>query len=306
MPLKQEWKQQLVDTERKCKYMRKTMLFVPGNNPAMVQNAGILGASTIIFDLEDAVAQDEKDAARNLLKNALESIEFEKCQRTVRINALDTAHWENDISSLASSGVDGFVVPKVERAADMQRVDELLEKEFPGNELYLIPLIESALGVENVFEILKASKKIVAVFFGGEDYTANTGALRTKEGKEIFYARNRIVNAATACMVEAIDTPFTDVNDLTGLERDVMTAKELGFSGKAAISPNHCSIIQNGFYPTEKEISYAKDVIEVAERASVEGKGVISLYGKMIDKPIVLRAIKVLKSVGMECDFTYE
>lgn len=286
--------------------MRKTMLFVPGNNPAMVQNAGILGASTIIFDLEDAVAQDEKDAARNLLKNALETIEVVNCQRTVRINALDTPYWENDILYLASSGVDGFVIPKIEKAADIKQVDELLEKEFPGNGIYLIPLIESALGVENVFEILKASKKIVAVFFGGEDYTANTGALRTKEGKEIFYARNRIVNAATACMVEAIDTPFTDVNDLKGLEKDVITAKSLGFSGKAAISPNHCSMIQTGFYPTEKEISYAKDVIEVAEQASAEGKGVISLYGKMIDKPIVLRALKVLKSVGMECDFSYE
>lgn len=286
--------------------MRTTMLFVPGNNPAMVQNAGILGANTIIFDLEDAVAQDEKDSARQLLENAFKKIDYINCEKTVRINSLDTPFWEEDLIVLASSGVDGFVIPKSEKAKDIEAVVSVMEKIAPKNNIYLIPLIETALGVENVFEIIEASSKVKAVFFGAEDYTANTGAKRTKEGKEIFYARSRIVNAAAACMVEAIDTPFTDVNDLEGLEKDILFAKDLGFSGKASISPGHCSIIQNLFYPDEKEIQYAKSVLEVVKSAAEEGKGVISLNGKMIDKPIVMRALKVLKSAGMESDFTYE
>ncbi len=286
--------------------MRTTMLFVPGNNPAMVQNAGILGANTIIFDLEDAVAQDEKDSARQLLKNAFRQINYINCEKTVRINSLDTPFWEEDLIALATSTVDGLVIPKAEKAEDIETVVSVLQKIAPQNNIYLIPLIETALGVENVFEIIKASSKIKAVFFGAEDYTANTGAKRTKEGKEIFYARNKIVNAAAACMVEAIDTPFTDVNDIEGLEKDILLAKDLGFSGKASISPSHCSIIQNLFYPDEKEIQYAKSVLEVVKSATEEGKGVISLNGKMIDKPIVMRALKVLKSAGMESDFTYE
>ena len=286
--------------------MRTTMLFVPGNNPAMVQNAGIFGANTIIFDLEDAVAQDEKDSARQLLKNAFKRIDYINCEKTVRINSLETPFWEEDLIVLATSGVDGLVIPKSEKSIDIETVVNLLEKIAPNNDIYLIPLIETALGVENVFEIIKASSKVKAVFFGAEDYTANTGAKRTKEGKEIFYARSKIVNAAAACMVEAIDTPFTDVNDLKGLEKDTLFAKDLGFSGKASISPNHCSIIQNLFYPDEKEIEYAKRVLEVVKSATDQGKGVISLSGKMIDKPIVMRALKVLKSAGMESDFTYE
>ena len=286
--------------------MRTTMLFVPGNNPAMVQNAGILGADTIIFDLEDAVAQDEKDAARCLLNNALGSNDYGNCEKTVRINSLDTPYWKEDVEILAGSGIDGLVVPKSENPEDIEKIEELLNKVSPDNDIYIIPLIETALGVENVFEILKSSDKVAAVFFGAEDYTANTGAKRTKEGNEIFYARNKIVNAASACMVEAIDTPFTDVNDMVGLEKDTIFAKSLGFSGKASISPNHCSTIKRVFYPDEKEIAYAKRVIEVVKKAAKEGKGVVSLDGKMIDKPIVMRANKILKSAGIEGGYSYE
>ncbi len=275
------------------------MLFVPGNNPSMVQNAGILGADTIIFDLEDAVAQTEKDSGRFLLKNALSQLKYPQCDITVRINAVDTPFWQDDLRSLVGSGIDGLVIPKVEKAEDINLIEQFIEALSPDSQLYFIPLIETAKGVEEVYAILQASDRIEAVFFGAEDYTANTGAKRTKEGNEIYYARSRIVNAAAACMVDAIDTPFTDVDDLDGLEKDTLFAKQLGFSGKAVISPRHCSLIKRVFFPSIDEIEYAKRVLDVVVEADKAGKGVISLDGKMIDKPIVMRAHRVLRTAGM-------
>lgn len=277
--------------------MKTVLLFVPGNNPAMVQNAGILGADTLIFDLEDAVAQTEKDSGRQLVKHALSQLRYPGCELTVRINSLDTDYWRDDIKLLSEVNLDGLVVPKVESAEQIEEVVAYLETVCPENPLYLIPLIETAKGVEEVYEILKASRRIVGVFFGAEDYTANIGSKRTKEGNEILYARNRIVNAAAACMVEAIDTPFTDVDDFEGLSEDVQLARSLGYTGKASISPRHCQTIKEGFAPTEEEILYAKRVIETVREAEARGIGVFSLDGKMIDKPIVMRAERVLDRI---------
>ncbi|MCG8484814.1 MAG: CoA ester lyase, partial [Clostridia bacterium] len=161
-------------------------------------------------------------------------------------------------------------------------------------------------GIENVFEILSSSSRIKAVLFGAEDYTADIGAKRTKKGVEIMYGRSRIVNAATAAMVEAIDTPFTDIDDFEGLKEDVQFAKDIGFSGKAVISPRHCSIVKELFSPSQEEIDYALKVINAIQKAKEEGKGVVSLDGKMIDAPIVNRANKVLKLSGLEGVWNYE
>lgn len=287
--------------------MRTTMLFVPGNNPAMVQNAGILGADSIIFDLEDAVAHEEKDAARILVRNALINIDYGNCETTVRINSLEYSKWEKDIKEIVKGKPDGIVIPKAESIESIKAVERVLEEQGDlARNIILIPLIETAMGIERVFEILRSSSRVKAVIFGAEDYTANIGAKRTKKGIEIMYGRSRIVNAATATMVEAIDTPFTDVDDLEGLKEDVRFAKALGFSGKAIISPRHCSIVKEIFSPSPEEINYALKVIDSIQKAKKEGKGVVSLDGKMIDAPIVNRANRVLKLAGMEGVRNYE
>lgn len=286
--------------------MGSTLLFVPGNNPAMVQNAGILGADTIIFDLEDAVSREQKDAARRLLTRALTALDYGDCETSVRINAMDTPFWEQDLMAVAKAGVDGIVVPKAERAEDLKRIAGILDEIEGAEGVFLIALVESALGVENVYEIATATPRLRGVFFGAEDYTADIGAARTKESAEILWARGRIVNGAAAAGVEAIDTPYTDVEDLEGLKADTRFAKGLGFDGKASISPRHCAHIREIFMPGEAEVRQALRVIEAVKAAEAAGKGVVSLDGKMIDKPIVLRALKVLKSAGIKEAFQYD
>ncbi len=286
--------------------MGTNLLFVPGNNPAMVQNAGILGADTVIFDLEDAVSGEQKDAARKLLKMALESITYEGCETSVRINAMDTPYWEMDLKIVAEAGIDGLIIPKAEHGKDIERISDILDT-IPGADgVFLIPLVESALGVENVYGIASSSKRVRGVFFGAEDYTADIGAVRTKGGEEILWARGRIVNGAAAAGVEAIDTPFTDVEDIEGLKKDTLFAKALGFDGKASVSPRHCGLIREIFYPGDEEIRYAIRVIDTVKEAEKTGKGVASMDGRMIDKPIVLRALKVLRAAGIKEDFRYE
>lgn len=286
--------------------MGANLLFVPGNNPSMVQNADILGADTVIFDLEDAVARDQKDAARKLLQKALQSMAYEGCETSVRINAMDTPFWKEDLLAMAEARVQGLVIPKAERAEDLKKISDILD-EVPGAEgIFLIPLVESALGVENVYEIAKSTKRIRGIFFGAEDYTADIGTSRTKEGAEILWARGRVVNGAAAAGVESIDTPFTDLEDMEGLRADTLFAKGLGFDGKASISPRHCGIIKEIFRPKEEEVAHARRVIEAVKAAEEAGKGVVSMDGKMIDKPIVLRALRVLSAAGIKEDFCYE
>lgn len=279
--------------------MRTTMLFVPGNNPAMVQNAGILGADSIIFDLEDAVSPEEKDAARILVRNALMSVDYGNCEKTVRINSVESPGWKDDIREIAKGRLDAIVLPKAEKVEMVKEVETILDQ-AGGHDTAIIPLIETAGGIERVFDILCCSSRIKEVIFGAEDYTASIGAKRTKEGAEILYGRCRIVNAAAAAGVDAIDTPFTDVDDIEGLKEDALFARSMGFKGKALISPRHCSIVKEIFAPTKEEIEYALKVIEAITEAEKQGKGAISLQGKMIDAPIVARARRVLELAGME------
>ena len=190
---------------------------------------------------------------------------------------------------------------KVGCAADVKIVADFitqLEKEFGMEEggVKMIPLIETALGVENAYEIASADSRVTAIFLGGEDFTADMRCKRTKEGTEIFYARSRMVLAARAAGVDVYDTPWTDVEDYDGLIEDAKFAKSLGFTGKSSISPRHIPFINEVFSPTEEEIQYARDVFACIEKAKAEGKGVVSLRGKMIDAPIVARARQVLEA----------
>lgn len=282
---------------------RRTMLFLPGNNPNMVMNGAFLGADSLIFDLEDAVAPDQKDAARELVKNALTSLDFSGCEIIVRINALDTPYWEQDVEEMIPLKPDVLMPTKVSGAAYIHQLEEKIaaEEEKNGIEVghtKIIPLLETTLGIENAFEIALSSKRMAALYLGAEDLTADLRCQRTKEGNEIAYARGRMVCAARAAGIEAYDTPFTDVEDLEGLKKDAQLARGLGYTGKAVISPRHVDIVNEVFSPTKEEIAYAKDVFMAIKAAKQQGKGAISLRGKMIDAPIVQRARLVLESAG--------
>ena len=279
--------------------MRRSMLFLPGNNPNMLINGNCLGADAVIFDLEDAVSPDEKDAARILVRNTMRYIDFHGCEIIVRINSIDTPFWQKDIDAILPYKPNLILLPKTGSAADVLAADEYItnieEKlALEAGTVGLMPLIETAMGVENAYAIASASKRVKALFLGAEDLTADLQCKRTKEGREIEYARTRLVMAARAAGVEVYDTPFTDVNDDEGIVVDAELAKSLGFSGKASISPRHVDVINRVFSPTLAEIDYAYEVMQAIALAKQQGKGAIALRGKMIDAPIVARAQRTI------------
>ena len=281
--------------------MRRSLLFLPGNSPNMLMNGDVLGADALILDLEDAVAPDEKDAARILVRNAIKTLPFEGVEIVVRINALDGSRlWLDDLAEIVPLRPQFIMPTKVPDAAYVLEISQQMARieqqhGIPEGSVGLIPLIESALGLENAFQIALADKRVAAVFLGAEDLTADLRCRRTMGGQEIFYARARMVAAARAAGIEVYDTPFTDVYDDDGLLEDIKLAKALGFSGKAAISPRHVQAINGLFSPGPEEIEYAREVLAAIEEAGRLGKGAVSLGGKMIDAPIVSRARQVLE-----------
>ena len=287
--------------------MRRSMLFLPGNNPNMLINGNCLGSDAVIFDLEDAVSPAEKDAARILVRNTMRYMDFRGCEIIVRINSVDTAYWKKDLDMILPLKPALILLPKSGTAQDVLEADaymtQLEEKlGYEKNTVGLMPLIETAAGVENSYAIASSTKRVQALFLGAEDLTADLQCKRTKEGREIEYARTRLVVAARAAGVQVYDTPFTDVNDDEGIVTDAQLAKALGFSGKASISPRHVEVINAVFSPTQKEIDYAYEVMEAIETAKAQGKGAIALHGKMIDAPIVARAqqtIAMAEELGM-------
>ena len=275
--------------------MRRSMLFLPGNTPNMLVNGAFLGADAVILDLEDAVAPSEKDAARVLVRNTIRYMDFRGCEVIVRINAVDSDFWQADLDEILPQKPDLILLPKSSSAQDVLAADAYIgQKEaalgFAPNTVRLMPLIETALGVENAFSIASACPRVAALFLGAEDLTADLRCQRTKAGREIEYARTRLVVAARAANVDVYDTPFTDVNDDEGIQTDAAYAKSLGFTGKASIPPRHVEVINRVFSPTQKEIDYAYEVMDAIRLAKEQGRGAIALRGKMIDAPIVARA----------------
>ncbi len=275
--------------------MRRSMLFLPGNTPNIIVNGDALGADNVILDLEDAVAPDQKDAARILVRSAIKAIGFKNVELTVRINSLDTPYWHDDLEEIVPL-VPNLIMPtKVNGADDVLTLDAAIsgieaKSGLANGTVKLIPLIETAKGLENAAAIAAACPRVAAIFLGAEDLTADLRCPRTKEGTEIFYARSRMVSAARAAGIDVYDTPFTDVNDDEGIVKDAQFARSMGFTGKACISPRHVRAVNEAFSPTQKEINYAYEVLEAIRQAKEQGRGAISLHGKMIDKPIVTRA----------------
>ena len=279
--------------------MLRSMLFLPGNNPNMLINGNCLGADAVIFDLEDAVSPAEKDAARILVRNTMRYMDFGSCGRIVRINSIDTPYWRKDLDQILPYKPDLILLPKTSCASDVLEADAYMTEleaklGFEAGTVGLMPLIETAMGVENSFSIASSTKRVKALFLGAEDLTADLRCKRTKEGREIEYARTRLVVAARAANIDVFDTPFTDVNDDEGIVVDAELAKALGFSGKASISPRHVEVINRVFSPTMAEIDYAYEVLEAIRIAKEQGKGAIALRGKMIDAPIVARAERTI------------
>ena len=300
----------LPDFNRKNNYttkkdrLRRSRLYLPGNEPKFYPNAGLHKPDAIILDLEDSVAPTEKDSAQLLVRNALRSIDFYGAERMVRINQLPIGL--NDLDFIVPHNVHVILIPKVENADQINqveaKVDELKTSHKIKNNIYFMPIIESALGVEKAFEIAMASKFNCALAVGLEDYTADIGTQRSNEGTESFVARSKVVNAAKAAGIQAIDTVFSDVNDMEALRESVIEAKQLGFEGKGCIHPRQVKVINETFLPTEAEIKKAAKIVEAFEEAKNKGLGVVSLGSKMIDAPVVKRAeriVKLAKSNGL-------
>ncbi len=276
---------------------RRSRLYLPGNTPKLFPNAGLHKPDGVILDLEDSVAPDEKDAARLLVRNTLRGINFYGSERMVRINQLPRGL--EDLKYIIPHNVHVVLIPKCETADDVIKVDkevERLKNEFKiKDNIYYMPIIESALGIINAYQIASASENNCALTIGLEDYTADIGAERTKEGRESFSARSMIVTAAKAAGIAAIDTVFSDVNDMNGLRESVLEAKSLGFEGKGCIHPRQIKVVHEAFAPTESEIDKARKIVEAFNTAKEKGLGVISMGSKMIDAPVVKRAERILE-----------
>ena len=277
--------------------LRRSRLYLPGNEPKFYPNAGLHNPDGVILDLEDSVAPTEKDSAQLLVRNALRSVDFYNAERMVRINQLPRGL--EDLKYVVPHNVHVILIPKVENPNQVKEVEaeiRRLKDEFNiSNDIYLMPIIESALGILKAYEIATSSKLICSLAIGLEDYTADIGAARTNEGRESFFARSMIVNAAKAAGIQPIDTVFSDVNDMEALKQSVIEAKGLGFEGKGCIHPRQIQVVHNAFAPTEEEIDKAKKIVLAFEEAEKKGLGVVSLGSKMIDPPVVKRALRVIQ-----------
>lgn len=276
---------------------RRTRLYVPGDQPRLIINAGLYKPDGVILDLEDSVAPAEKESARFMVRNALREVDFFGAERMVRINQLPMGI--DDLAFAVPHGVHTILIPKCEDADKVKRVDDRIQQLRAQykvkNEVYLMPIIESALGTINAYRIASASPNIVALTIGLEDFTADIGTERTKAGEESFLARLQIVLAARAAGIQPIDSVFSDVADEEGLRDSVLESKKLGFKGKGCIHPGQIKIIHENFAPTVEEIEKAKRIVLALEDAQKKGTGVVALGSKMIDPPVVKRAQRTLR-----------
>ena len=273
-------------------------MFVPGNNPGMMQDAFIYGPDSIMLDLEDSVTMAEKDAARLLVHNALKTIDYGNTEMVVRINPLNTAYGKKDVEAVVKAGVHVIRMPKTETAEEVREVEreiERVEKEIGClGRTKIMAAIESTLGIVNAYEIAVASERMMGIALGAEDYCANLKTQRSPEGTELLFARQQIVVAARAAGIDALDTVYSNLNDMETFRKEVELIKQLGFDGKSIINPRQIEIVNEVFAPTEKAIEKAKTIIAAIKEAERRGSGVIAVNGKMVDRPVVIRAQRTI------------
>jgi len=286
----------------------RSLLYIPGNNPSMLQNCAIYGADAVIMDLEDSISISEKDSARNLVKHALRDLDFGDMSIIVRVNARDTPYFEQDIEEIIPASPDAIRLPKVDSASDVLAADELISRleeinGLPRGKIGIQAMLETARAIINVNSIAASSPRLVGLTLGGQDLAADLGIRATKEGYELIYAKSAVIIAAKAFGLQAFDTVFTDVNDPEGLRTQTELSFALGFSGKAAIHPSQVSIINSVYTPDPKELTKAIKIVTAAREAEQKGQGVIAVDGRMVDAPVVSQALRILelaRLAGME------
>ena len=280
--------------------LRRTRLYLPGNNPYLMQNAYLFGSDALIFDLEDSVSPSEKLPARYLISEALNFLPLQDQERMVRINPLDGEGIADLRVVMRLKNFDTVLLPKCECSDDILNADKIIsyferEYNYGQKQLALIPLIETAKGVLNAPQIAAASKRNVALTFGAEDFTADMGISRSQQGEELLWAKGMILMAAKANGLQALDTVYSDISNPQGLEQDTITSKSLGFDGRGIIHPEQIDIVHRVYQPSPSEIEYSQRVVDALEKARTQGNGVASLGRKMIDAPVEARALKTIK-----------
>ncbi len=292
-------------THKQRTYKRRTMLYIPGNNPAMLQQGSVYGADGVLLDLEDAVALNQKDSARILVSHMLQYISYGTCEVTVRVNHIDTPFGLEDLKQIVPLQPNALRLPKVETLDEITRIIQVIEdieneNNLPHNHMKVHVMIETALGVQNVYDIARYSNRIDAISIGGQDLAADMQLVKTNDGIGIDYARKQIVMAAKACKIDVFDTVFVDTEDENGLRDETEYIKKLGFTGKAIINPRQIEIVNEVFTPTEQEIRKAAKIVKAFERNKAKGIGVFAVDGKMVDAPVVQRALRVLEMADID------
>ena len=276
--------------------LRRSRLYIPGNEPKYFINAALRNPDAVILDLEDSVHPREKDAARVLVRNALRAVDFAACERMVRINQLPLGL--ADLEEIVPELPDLVLMPKVERPEQVLQVADQIQRVKRCNDIdrpiWIMPILESALGIENAYAIASANADIVALTIGLEDYTADLGVAKTACGAESLFARQRLANAARAAGIQAIDSVYGDVGDLEGLKQWALNSRAMGFEGMGCVHPLQVAVAHEAFAPTAAEIEKALRIVEAFEEAQRKGLGVVSLGSKMIDAPVVQRALKLV------------
>ncbi|WP_026478482.1 citrate (pro-3S)-lyase subunit beta [Alkaliphilus transvaalensis] len=291
--------------------LRRTMMYVPGNNPSMVKDAHIFGADTVMFDLEDSVSLNEKDSARFLIYNSLKNVDYEGTEIAVRINGLDTPFGLQDLEAIVRAKPDIIRLPKTETPQDIIDVEKIIatieEKAgIPVGTIKMMAAIESAQGILNAREIAQASSRLVGIAIGAEDFVTDMKTTRSLDGVELLTARSQLLFAARAAGIYALDTVFSDVDNEEGFANEVKLIKQLGFDGKSVINPRQIDVVHEIYTPTDKDIEKSIRIIKASQEAFKKGSGVVSLDGKMVDKPIIERAERVLTLAAAAGVYVFE
>ena len=277
--------------------MRRSLLFIPANSPAMLQNADVFAADAVIFDLEDAVITSEKDAALSLVNEYLKKFNLDQLEIIIRINGLDTPYSKDELNTIINNSIDTIMLPKAthENTLQLSKILDQIEKQKKlSKKVGIIPIIELAKSVIEINQIASVNR-VTGLLLGGEDLATDLEVDRTEQGLEILLSRSMVVLAAKANQIDAIDTPFIQTQNEEGLQKDALFAKSLGMNAKSCIHPNQIDIINSVFTPSEKEIEYAKKIMQAVSENKDNQKGAFSVDGKMIDKPIIERAQRLLK-----------
>jgi len=289
---------------------RRSLLYIPGNNPGMIQNCAIYGSDGVLLDLEDSISVTEKDAARKLVKHALRTLNFGTVERVVRINGRDTPFFERDLGEIIPARPDAVRIPKIDSPDDVRAADDIItrleeENGMERGSVRIYAMLETARAIVNASAIASSSPRILGLTIGGQDLAADLGIKITREGLEMLYARSAVVLAAKAAGLLAFDTVYTDIEDLEGLREQAAMSVALGFSGKAAIHPSQIAVIHEAFRPEEKDVRKAERIVRGAREAEERGLGVVAVDGRMVDAPVVAQAQRTLelaRLAGMEVE----